>query len=93
MRSELFGGHDPRLADGSVPGRGVGDAVGDVSGGEDLGLLEAGSIISLRTSGLLCEPSSVGQTASLSIPRLSLDDARCLSDTVWVPETLSPHAN
>src|SRR5207249_737582 len=54
MRSELFGGHDPQLADGGVAGAGdhVGDAVGDVPGGdvpggdvpggEDLGLLVEG---------------------------------------------------
>src|SRR6266567_7012370 len=60
MRSELFGGHDPQLGDGGVAGAGahVGDAVGDVLGGEDIGLVVGGSIISLRTWGLLCEPSS-----------------------------------
>src|SRR6266540_5695946 len=44
MWSELFGGHDPQLADGGVAGAGdhVGDAVGDVLGGEDLGLLVEG---------------------------------------------------
>ena len=40
MRSDLVGGHDPQLADGGVAGAGdhVGDTVGDVLGGEDLGL-------------------------------------------------------
>ena len=44
MRSDLVGGHDPQLADGGVAGAGdhVGDAVGDVLGGEDLGLLVEG---------------------------------------------------
>ena len=45
MRSDLVGGHDPQLADGGVAGAGnhVGDAVGDVLGGEDLGLLVEGA--------------------------------------------------
>lgn len=44
LRSDLVGGHDPQLADGGVAGAGdhVGDAVGDVFGGEDLGLLVEG---------------------------------------------------
>jgi hypothetical protein len=44
MLSELFGGHDPQLADGGVPGTGdhVGDAVGDVLGSEYLGLFVEG---------------------------------------------------
>src|SRR6266540_73549 len=44
LRSDLVGGHDPQLADGGVAGAGdhVGDAVGDVLGGEDLGLLVEG---------------------------------------------------
>jgi hypothetical protein len=54
--ADLAGGHDPQFADGGVAG--AGDHVGDVLGGEDLGLLVEGSIISVQTSGLLCEPSS-----------------------------------
>src|SRR5215207_9162908 len=44
MWSDLVGGHDPQLADGGVAGAGdhVGDAVGDLLGGEDLGLLVEG---------------------------------------------------
>jgi hypothetical protein len=70
MRSELIGGHDPQLADGGVAGPGdhVGDTVGDVLGREDLGLLVEGSIISLRTSGLLCEPSSVATPPGSTTP-------------------------
>src|SRR5215207_5540972 len=41
-QSGLVGGHDPQLADGGMARAGdhVGDSVGDVLGGEDLGLLE-----------------------------------------------------
>ena len=46
MWSDLVGGHDPQLGDGGVAGAGdhVGDAVGDVFGGEDLGLLVKGIV-------------------------------------------------
>ena len=41
MWSDLVGRHDPQFTDRGVAGAGdhVGDAVGDVLGGEDLGLL------------------------------------------------------
>ena len=51
----LVGGHDPQFADGRVAGAGdhVGDAVGDVLGGKDLGLLVEG-VVSGRGSRACC---------------------------------------
>jgi hypothetical protein len=67
MRSDLVGGHDPQLADGGVAGAGdhVGDAVGDVLGGEDLGLLVEGVDHLVADLGLVVRASSVATPPGL----------------------------